>query len=296
MTWTLAMDVSQFQNTPDWATVVKNPPAWVQQMVDQEVLSPLQAVWIRIGQGNQLDTQFERNWQEAQAQNLRVGAYYVAIPGTDNATDPTGDAQAANARVWDWLAQGGGLQGSQMGVALDWEINPHKAPVAYLQRWGVKWCQDVASTVKDPKHHATIYSYQSWWQAYGWALTADERFWAAHLVPPTTQNLMVRNVPHWPQTQAADTGFWQFGQMAWPGITGNVVDVDVFLGDPATFATSFGWTEPTATQPNPAPVVAPGQPASPAPALTAADRATLRANLSQAEALLTQSLTLIEPS
>lgn len=293
MTWTLGIDVSKFQNVIDWPTVVKTPPAWIVTQIASGVVSPLSFAWIRIGQGTQLDPQFERNWHEAQAQGLRVGAYYAAIPGDDNPRDPIADAQAAAARLFAWFSQVGGVQGHQMGVALDWEINPHKAPVAYCQAWGAQFCAGTTAAIKNPHQATAVYSYQSWWTTYGWSLKADQRLWAAHPVPTKPQELVPGNIPHWAWELASQTKFWQFGQLTWPGITGNVVDVDVYTGAPEVMLADFGWTAPLVPSSGPTtapPITRTSDPAT-APAPTPADTALTHVTraqqeLSQAAALL----------
>lgn len=280
--WTLGIDVSQFQNVIDWPTVVKSPPPWIASQIAQGVVSPLAFVWIRVGQGTQLDPQFTRNWQEAQAQGLRVGAYYAAIPGEDNPHDPVADAQSAAARLFDWLNKVGGVQGHQMGVALDWEINPNKAPVAYCQAWGAQWAAGTTAAIKNPHQATTIYSYQFWWQTYGWELKSAQRLWAAHPVPAAPHELVASNVPHWGFELAGQTKFWQFGQLAWDGISGNVVDLDVYVGSPAAMATDFGWSN--AASPTVTPPSEPVPTSTPDTALTHVTRA--QQELTQAVALL----------
>lgn len=177
--WALGIDVSKYQGVIDWPTVAK---------VSQAQLRPITFVWIRLGIGDQVDPQFARNWDEAQAAGIIVGAYYAAWPGV-HSPDPQTDAQYAAALCFNTLDHVGGIQLPQMGIVLDWEVNLNHWHAAQLDLWGQHWMEDMRAGIPSSAKFPGIYVDPAYWATHRVTFAQrDPWYWIADwgLTSPST--------------------------------------------------------------------------------------------------------------
>lgn len=217
------IDVSSDQGVIDWATVA------------QDSIIPgrrVQFAWIRAMNGAMPDTQFAANWKGAQAQGIRVGAYCAAVPGAFHGENPPTDAQRAVAAALDVFRQVGGIQGQNMGVALDWEINPLHYSPAEMAMWGKQWVDSMMAAIPNPRQIPIIYTNRWFWSQYPIMGVPSDLWladWDSEGNPPDFGTWFTWR-------------FWQYRNRATlPGIP-NVVDLDEYAGDMTDMIARYHWT------------------------------------------------------
>ena len=209
------IDVSAFQGTVDWPTVVT---------------TGISFTYIRASeQANIPDSFFSANYRAAKANGLYAGAYHRARPnvsgGRDQAAYLLGQAQyASDGRTLPPMLDIEWPRSNWTGVNACYNMTPAQL---------VAWMRDFVDEVKIRTGRlATIYTNPNWWGP----CTSNDATFGAY---PLFNSGYLPSPPPLPAGWTTWT-FWQYtNSLTVPGISGNV-DGDVFNGTPAELAELAG--------------------------------------------------------
>jgi MYXO-CTERM domain-containing protein len=180
------IDVSQWQSTIDW---------------DAVAASGIRYAIVRIGDGLGHDTQFSRNWPEAQRVGLLRGAYQFFRPSRD-----------VNAQADIVIAAVGVLGPGDLPVTIDVEApDPGVSPAAYTAAIHTWVDRVTAGTGRAP----IVYTGRYYWDPYvATSDFTDLPLWHAQYTSAACPNINDR----WSRW-----AFWQYTSTgSVPGISGNV--------------------------------------------------------------------------